>query len=304
MRRFLRFFTALTLCLTLAVPTVVAQRQGNQRNERPSRPGNNGNNNGGNRPGANNGNHNNGNNNGGNRPGANNGNHNNGNNNGGNRPGNNNGGNRPGMNNGNHNNGFRPNQPGHNSNYPSFGRPTQPGHFTPPPAPPVRPYRPTRPGWSAWHRPTPPSSWRPVVGVPSIGSILGMAFGTVLSNSIDFLTSAGYTIDGYQNGVVYLRNVPQLNFYWPDAMLYYDNGRLAGSEYIYSSNYYDQARYNTAYNSLVYNYGQPVSVTYPSAGNVLSTWFVPGGSFITLQFGPNTLGGQRRYYTTLQVGRY
>ena len=53
---------------------------------------------------------------------------------------------------------------------------------------------------------------------------------------------------GYGDNVVYLTNVPQMNFYWPDAALYYNNGALCGSTFTYPSTYYDMSRYNTLYN--------------------------------------------------------
>ena len=274
-------------------------RPGNNGNStRPNRPGNNGNHNNGNRPG-NNGNHNNG-----NRPG-NNGNHNNG-----NRPGNNgnhNHGNRPG-NNGNHNHGNRPGRPGNEWH---FGRPNggSHGHVTPPRpggshrppmiAPPIRPHRPIAHGWT---RPVPPPAWRPRPHAPSISAILGITFGTALNLSLDYLYGRGYVVDGYGDNRVYLRDVNQFNYYWPDATLYYGNNGLVRSEFLYSTSYPDMMRYTALYNSLTGTYGAPVNYV-TSGASVTATWFAPNSGYVTLQYAPQySIGGALRYFTTITFG--
>lgn len=269
---------------------------GNHGNARPggTRPGNNGGvnhrpgggnqNHGNNRPGGSN-----------NRPGGNNGvSHRPGHD---NRPGNHRPGNQPG---GNH----RPGNGGHGNNYrPGHHRPTPP----PPHARPPRPPRPPRhhgvhyhhhvPFFGAYHRPLPPPSWHYRSGGPVFGTILGVALGTAVSVSINSLINSGYTVSSYGDDVVYLQNVPQMNYSWPDAALYYNNGRLYGSQFTYPSAYYDLSRYNNLYNVFTLQYGAPVQMI-NQGGRMSATWFGAGNRYVTLSFGLN--GGS--YYTTLSFG--
>ncbi len=215
--------------------------------------------------------------------------------------------NRPG--NGNH---HRPNVPdrptgGHNHNRPGngwhFGRPnwSQPPRPSRPPmmAPPMRPHRP-RP--SAWSRPVPPPYWRPRPSAPAISAILGISFGTTFNISIDYLLNNGYVVDGYGDNIVYLRDINQFNYYWPDATLYYGNGGLARSEFLYSTPYPDMVRYNSLYNSFMSVYGTPVGVS-SSGATLTATWFAPNSGYITLRYSPQyALGGSLRYFTTLTFG--
>ncbi|MCM1110194.1 MAG: hypothetical protein NC336_03195 [Clostridium sp.] len=314
--RFFRTFISGMLCIAMAMPvtagsltsTEQSSRERQHNNSQRDRKNNNGNR-GGQRPGAR---HNGsrkpqqsgrpGNQNNGQRPGNNGGNNqpqrppqNNGNHQGNNRPGNNSGHSQP----------QRPPQNNHRPqpqpSRPGVRPPSRPGgYMTPPPA---RPYRPVV---HSWHSPVPPPppSWRPGPRVPRVSTILGIAFGTALATSIDMLLNSGYNVDGYQNGVVYLRDVNQLNNLWPDAMLYYDNGALVGSQYSYSTPYSDRARYSMVYNALMSAYGAPVSVTTPAYGATLATWYTPGSGYITLGYAPETCDGAMRFYTTLRVGRY
>lgn len=323
MRNLTRNLVMLALCGALALPVSVVsatergkqqrtEQRGHNGSGRPQRPGNSGNSNHnsnrpdnkhnkhnfnkqdskpggqpGMRPGANNGNVKP--NQPGNRPGANNGNI---------KP--NQPGKRPGANNGH----LGPNRPGNTGNNIGNHRPNRPGSFTPPPPPPHRPNRPVWAGWNTWHRPTPPPSWRPRPGVPSLNTILGVALGTALAQSLTTLTHNGYLIDGYQDGRVYLRDVNQLNYYWPDAVLLYNNGYLAGSEYSYSTAAYDIARYNGVYNSLFATYGAPVDIRRFGNGYMTATWFLPSSGFVTLKFEGLSSGAGMRYFTTLSVGQY
>lgn len=293
-----------------------ARPAGNYGNYRPgnnsggNRPGNNGS---ANRPGYNNGNGNN------NRPGHNNSDANRprpGHNNGGNanRPGNNNGGNnRPGNHGATderwHFGGNRPSHgdmrpgtpppPPHNARPPRPNNWGHPGHRPPHMAPPMRPHRPPmRP----WHRPVPPPSWRPRPHAPLLSTVLGITFGTALNLSLDLLFDHGYTVDGYGNNVVYLRDVNQYNYFWPDATLYYDNGGLQRSEFLYSTPYPDSYRYSQLYNNFLGVYGAPVNVVRTGA-TLAATWFAPNRGYITLQYAPQyAMGGSMRYFTTLTFG--
>ncbi len=161
----------------------------------------------------------------------------------GNRPGNDkyhpapNNGHRPG-------NGLRPGNPhrpapGHNhrpapgvGHRPSHGPAHRPSTLRPP-------HRPYRPMMRPYRRPTPPPHWHPAGRYPAIRTVLGITFGTSFALSLDHLYGNGYTVDGYGNDMVYLRNVTQLNYLWPDATLFYGPGGLTGSEFFYSTSVYD-----------------------------------------------------------------
>ena len=185
---------------------------------------------------------------------------------------------------------------------PSHPNPVRPGVSHRPPVMPP-PHRPARPvAHTHWHRPVAPATWRPYRGCPSFSTALGIAFGTAIMSSIDMLLNNGYTVDGYNANQIYLRNVNQLNYMWPDATLYYNNGGLAGSAYIYSTPGYNTARYYSVYNNLVGLYGQPVTVLSPSQG-LGATWFGNNGAFVTLNYSQGaSADGSLRYFTTLSFG--
>ncbi|WP_288316876.1 hypothetical protein [uncultured Muribaculum sp.] len=329
MKRLIRIFVIALVSIAMMVPPIEAQsRTTGNRNERShstqnSRPNNSGrpsnssgrpgNNNNGHRPGNNGGNN-------GHRPGNNNPGR-PGNNNNGHRPGNNGGsnGHRPGNNNpgrpGNNNNGHRPGNNGHNPGRPGHGgynpgRPHRPGGDYRPNRPNrphrptviVPPHRPHRPPMRPWSRPVPPPSWRPRPAAPVIASILGITFGTAINMSLDYLINRGYTIDGYGNDAVYLRDVNEMSYYWPDATLYYGAGGLARSEFLYSTSYPDPMRYNSLYTRFNRTYGPPINIV--RTGGVLSaTWFAPNRGYVTIDYRSQySLGGDLRYFTTLTFG--
>lgn len=301
MRKILRNLSALLVVLSMAALPLTATAQRNsgrnshfgghsnsgQAGQRPS-----GGNNGGNHGNHNGGNHNNGN--------HNNGNHNNGNHNGnwnnGNHNGNHNGNWNNGNHNGNHNGNW--NNGNHNGHRPSTPPP-------PPPAPNRYPinhghnYHHSVPFFGSYHRPTPPPSWRPAPGYygPSFGTILGVTLGTALDLSLRSLINSGYAVSSYGNNVIYLSNVPQMNYTWPDAAMYYNNGVLCGSTFTYPSSYYDMSRYNSLYNQFYRQYGAPISMV-NSGGVISSTWYGAGNRFVTLEFNSN----YGNYYTSLSFG--
>ena len=312
MKRLIRIFVIALVSIAMMVPPIEAQsRTTGNRNERShstqnSRPNNSGrpsnssgrpgNNNNGHRPGNNGGNN-------GHRPGNNGGSN-------GHRPGNNNPG-RPGNNNNGHrpgNNGHNPGRPGHGGYNP--GRPHRPGGDYRPNRPNrphrptviVPPHRPHRPPMRPWSRPVPPPSWRPRPAAPVIASILGITFGTAINMSLDYLINRGYTIDGYGNDAVYLRDVNEMSYYWPDATLYYGAGGLARSEFLYSTSYPDPMRYNSLYTRFNRTYGPPINIV--RTGGVLSaTWFAPNRGYVTIDYRSQySLGGDLRYFTTLTFG--
>ena len=157
--------------------------------------------------------------------------------------------------------------------------------------PPVRAHRPAP---IVWRRPVIPVGWRPYAAAPIIDRILGITFGSLYEASLEHLYYSGYYIDGYADGIIYLRDVPMLNLYWPDVLLNYDNGRLANAQFIFHSSYYDRGRFDRAYNSLCRIYGRPVF-----DDGVTTSWY--GGNntgWVTLTMSDN----YGDYYTTMSIG--
>ena len=277
----------------------------NKTNNRPSRPVNTGNNS---RPG-NNGNSRPGNGSNNSRPG------NNGNHNGNSKPGNN-GNYKPGKpgNNGNHNGNYKPGNNGnHNGNH-NGGVSHWPGYRPPSgPAPVVRPGT-HRPNWSTpvppphrnyrpvcrpIPRPVPPHGYHPCHTAPVIHTILGITFGTLYNVSLDYLYNKGYEIDGYADNTVYLRNVPEMGYTWPDATIYYDSyGRLASSQFIYSTSFSALGRYDRLYHTLSMTYGSPVSASWNGAHRETIWYGGDARGYVSLEY--DYSGG--RYYTILSYG--
>ena len=277
-------------------------RPGNNGNSRPgngsnnSRPGNNGNHNGNSKPG-NNGNYNPG------KPG------NNGNHNGNHKPG------KPG-NNGNHNGNHKPGKPGNNgihnghnggvSHWPGYRPPAGPAPVVRPgthrpnwstPVPP--PHRNYRPVCRPIPRPVPPHGYHPCHTAPVIHTILGITFGTLYNVSLDYLYNKGYEIDGYADNTVYLRNVPEMGYTWPDATIYYDSyGRLASSQFIYSTSFSALGRYDRLYHTLSMTYGSPVSASWNGAHRETIWYGGDARGYVSLEY--DYSGG--RYYTILSYG--
>lgn len=167
-------------------------------------------------------------------------------------------------------------------------------HMTPPKhkySPSPRPYL----------RPVPPPAFRPHHNCPVIHNILGLAFGTAINLSLDYLYHNGYAVNGYGNDVVYLRNVNQLAMIWPDAMLYYGPNGLHGSRFCHSTSYHNRTRYNQIYSTFVSRYGSPIS--YENTTNrIQATWFGSNG-YISLEYSSGYANdGSLRYFTTLSMG--
>ena len=276
----------------------------NKTNNRPSRPVNTGNNS---RPG-NNGNSRPGNGSNNSRPG------NNGNHNGNSKPGNN-GNYNPGKpgNNGNHNGNYKPGNNGihngHNggvSHWPGYRPPSGPAPVVRPgthrpnwstPVPP--PHRNYRPIGRPIPRPVPPHGYHPCHTAPVIHTILGITFGTLYNASLDYLYSKGYEIDGYADNTVYLRNVPEMGYTWPDATIYYDSyGRLASSQFIYSTSFSALGRYDRLYHTLSMTYGSPVSASWNGAHRETIWYGGDARGYVSLEY--DYSGG--RYYTILSYG--
>ncbi len=235
-----------------------------------------------------------------------------------NRPGNNNrpDNNRPGNNSrpdnnrpGNNNRPAKPDYRPDNNHRPGGGNAYRPGGYSTPRPPHVHrptprpPYRPYAPANRPWTRPVPPPSFRPYHGCPVISTIFGIAIGATLDYSINHLINGGYHVAGYGNNVVYLNNVNMYNYSWPQSQLHYVNGMLSAAELVYSSAAYDMSRYNLLYNSLVGQYGYPISVQNNGGNNVSATWWGYNNGYITLAFyGDYANNGYYRYFTTLSFG--
>ena len=194
---------------------------------------------------------------------------------------------------------WKPSHGNRPSQQPGF-RPQHGHHMTPPP--PRPPHRPLMPAHRPWHRPTPPPAFRPMPGWRPINSILGIAFGSAINFTVNALLNNGYNVTGYANDAVYIANANMLNMIWPDATLYYNNGGLYGSEFVYSTPYYNMSRYHSVYNQLVRSYGAPYR-TYNNGGAISATWWGTGNQFITLTFQSGAAyNGTNRFFTTLSFG--
>ncbi|MDE6854617.1 MAG: ABC transporter permease, partial [Muribaculaceae bacterium] len=193
----------------------------------------------------------------------------------------------------NHTN-HRPNRPNHHPNRPNH----RPGTPPPPPRKHKHNYRHHVPFFGAYHRPVPPPHHYNCHGGPTFGTILGVALGTAINISLNTLINNGYNVSSYGNNVVYLTNVPQMNFYWPDAALYYNNGILTGSQFTYATPYYDTSRYNSLYSTFISQYGYPAS-TVNNGHTMSATWYGPSNRFVTISF---TSQYGNNFYTTLSFG--
>ncbi len=152
-----------------------------------------------------------------------------------------------------------------------------------------------------WRRPVPPAAWRPRVGAPSISAIFGINFGAALNVSLNFLLGNGYTVSSYGGNAVYLSDVDQYNYYWPEATMYYGSNGLERTEFFFSTSYPDTVRYNSLYNTFTATYGAPVDVS-NVASSLSATWFAPNKGYIKLQYTPQYSSGQLRFYTTVTTG--
>ena len=218
-----------------------------------------------------------------------------------------NGGYRPGGNHNNHNGGYRPGgnhggyKPGHGNYHPGVNRPHdhhgvivhRPHSWVTPVAPPIRHFRPHH-----HHiiRPVIPVGWHPWHKAPVIRGILGLTFGTAYYASLDYLFDRGYEIDGYYDGIVYLRNIVEMRVTWPDVMLNYGtNNAFNSAEFHYSTSFDDLGRFNYVHRELCRLYGSPMSYNESRSG-IQAVWY--GGNsigYVTLEY--SYMAG--RYYTTL-----
>ncbi len=161
---------------------------------------------------------------------------------------------------------------------------------------PIRPsVRPWRPATMWVYRPIVTVNVNRFYGYPTIGGVLGLAWGTSFGNALNYLYYNGYYIDGFMDNIVYLTDVELLDYGWDDVMMQFDgNNRLDYVEFVYTSDDYDTYRFFNLYNELCSIYGSPVSFN-----NSMYSWY--GGDGI----GFVNLGFERTYdysYTVLAFG--
>ena len=123
-------------------------------------------------------------------------------------------------------------------------------------------------------------------------------------------TGSQYNLDtsiikGAKTGFTYDANNNITSITYPDtkvATISYGTNGLIGSQFSYSTNYYDRTRYNQIYSTFVTRYGAPVN--YQAVNNgYIATWFGYDNGYISLEFKPvYGAGGHLRYYTTLSFG--
>lgn len=225
-----------------------------------------------------------------------------------NRPGHNGGATRPG----------HDNRPGYRPGGNSAPRPGSWSHHSRPHYKYRRPgYRPPRPGGGYWGPPVASpyriNYWVPPVpryvrvlpAVPSIGTILGLTFGSFIDAGINSLFNAGYTVTGYLNNAIYLSNVRQLGYVWPEAMVMYTDGLMSGTQFYNWSAMRDQSMYYNLYNQLTALYGNPVDVNYSGTGPSATWWGGGNTGYITLSYGYGASAtGMNNYYTSLTYTAY
>lgn len=149
----------------------------------------------------------------------------------------------------------------------------------------------------------PPPPPRPVYvnyTVPTIGNILGLAFGSFIDAGINTLFNTGYTVLGYVDNAIYLSNVRQLGYVWPEATVYYTDGLMSNTQFQYWTPAPDVVRFNNVYRQLVSIYGAPVSSNTINGITTVSWWGGSNTGYVTLQYGlGNSIDGLANYYTTL-----
>lgn len=117
--------------------------------------------------------------------------------------------------------------------------------------------------------------------------------------TLDYLLSKEYEIDGYDGSTIYLRNVREMGFTWPDATMYYDDaGQLTAAQFIYSTSFDSTTRYNRLYSDLCETYGDPMEVVEEGYLTVCTWYGSDETGYVTLEY--DFTDG--RYYTILSYG--
>ena len=148
-------------------------------------------------------------------------------------------------------------------------------------------------------RPVYPAYFRP--GIPTLGTVLGLTFGSFIDAGINTLFNSGYQVAGYVDNAIYLSNVRQLGYLWPEAIVNYTDGLMTGTQFYSWTSQPDPGRYDMVYEQLCRLYGAPVSDTYTSGGVRVCTWWAGQGTgYVSLQYGYSpSVTGLRSYYTAL-----
>lgn len=178
-------------------------------------------------------------------------------------------------------------------------------------------YRPPRPGGGYWGAPRPNpyriNYWIPPVpryvrvlpSVPTIGTVLGLTFGSFIDAGINALYSAGYAINGYYNNAIYLNNVLQFGYTWPEVVVQYDDGLMSGTQFYNWSAVPDQNMYYNLYNQMTARYGAPVETSFTNGGQTTTWWAGGNTGYITLSYGYGpSATGMSSYYTSLTYTAY
>lgn len=178
-------------------------------------------------------------------------------------------------------------------------------------------YCPPRPGGGCWGAPRPnpyrvayrvppvPKYVSVVRTVPSIGTVLGLAFGSFVDAGINYLFNAGYNVSGYRDDAIYLNDVRYLGYLWPEAMVHYDDGLMSGAMFCNWSSLPDRNIYYGLYNQLNASYGAPTELSYSGSGTTATWWGGGNRGYITLSFGYGpSVTGSSNYYTTLTYTAY
>lgn len=155
-------------------------------------------------------------------------------------------------------------------------------------------------------RPVIPSNYIMRKDAAYIGNILGLAFRTSIASGLTQLYDNNYYIDGYDDNTIYLRDVTMLDMQWEDVAVNYVSGCLDNVQFVASTAYPSENRYNSVYYAMCAAYGDPVMLNYASSSPVgTAAWFGRGGeSYATLEYFADTASGQRRYYTVLTYSTY
>lgn len=167
----------------------------------------------------------------------------------------------------------------HNHPRPNYGRPKYHfGRWRPLPPPPPRPRN-----YYVYN-----------YSVPSISSILGITFGTLIDYGIRSLINAGYTVAGYQNNAIFLNNIPMLGLTWPQATVYYGNNGMNGALFQYRSDRYNAGTYDDVYYQLCRTYGDPLESRSNGTSRSATWWGGNNTGYITL----SVSGQNNGYYNT------
>lgn len=112
----------------------------------------------------------------------------------------------------------------------------------------------------------------------NFGTILGLALGTAYNISLGYLTQ-NYAVTGYDSNAIYINNIYQYGYQWPQGTMYFNNGLLRSTSLCYPTTYYDASCYYNVYNTLTATYGTPAYVN-----GLTSSWYGTDGRFIRLTY--------------------